>query len=129
MEFQRPAGPQMDERVPVGNSVHPVQALCENHYAESERMRMGKMQELYGLALPLRRQAMEDLLASHRRLAPLESNFVALDVFRGDHADISWEDYLCNPENDERTRRPTHDLMEEQVFGRVQRPLHTKDII
>eukprot|EP01064_Diplonema_japonicum_P034821 TRINITY_DN7349_c0_g2_i1.p1 TRINITY_DN7349_c0_g2~~TRINITY_DN7349_c0_g2_i1.p1 ORF type:complete len:131 (+),score=23.88 TRINITY_DN7349_c0_g2_i1:61-453(+) len=130
MEMNMPiAGPQMADDVRVGEYLHPVEAMENSKFENGEKSRLAEMQELHGIALPLKHKFMEQVLMQQRRLAPLESSFTSLDVWRGDHMTVGWEEYLAAPENDIRMRKNTHHLMEEQVFGRVLQPLHTKDIL
>eukprot|EP01059_Diplonema_ambulator_P000534 TRINITY_DN10437_c0_g1_i1.p1 TRINITY_DN10437_c0_g1~~TRINITY_DN10437_c0_g1_i1.p1 ORF type:complete len:132 (+),score=37.88 TRINITY_DN10437_c0_g1_i1:47-442(+) len=125
-----PAGPQMlSDEIRVGEYLHPVEAMQRSRFAHGEQARLAQMQEMHGLALPMRHKFMEQILVQQRRLAPLESSYTALDLWRGDHTTIGWEEYLNAPENSCEMRKNTHHLMEEQVFGRVLEPVHTKDIL
>eukprot|EP01060_Flectonema_neradi_P027319 TRINITY_DN36921_c0_g1_i1.p1 TRINITY_DN36921_c0_g1~~TRINITY_DN36921_c0_g1_i1.p1 ORF type:complete len:132 (+),score=23.78 TRINITY_DN36921_c0_g1_i1:55-450(+) len=124
----RPAGPETTATLEPGSVVHPVQLLQDDVIANSDIRRLGQMQQEFGLAMPMRERLAEDVLMGCRRLAPLESNYLALDSFMGTSESIGWEDYLQAPENDDRMRGNTRHMMEEQVFGRTMDSKHSRDI-
>ena len=100
----RSAGPGSSSALEPGRTVHPVQLIQQDVIKSGDLYRLGQMQQEFGLAMPMRERLAERVLLGCRRLAPLESNYLAHDAFKGTADQIGWEDYLHAPENDDRRR-------------------------
>ena len=102
----------------AGLPVNPVEAIQKSHLLNTEKERLKRANVVYGQHVPLRMMMERELLAQHRRLPGLRSNFVGLSESLGIDDDIEPED-MFNIQDDcpilRQGVRDLHSTMEDRL--------------